>query len=93
MILNAPQPRTHLGGIGRGELHVVLLRQLTVAGLHATVSAAAHGLELPDPAHLFEVAIPAPGMPAVLPPPPEEVKQVETAIGASRAQQQRDKML
>ena len=32
------------------------------------------------------------GMPAVLP-PPEEVKQVETAIGASRAEQQRDKML
>lgn len=32
------------------------------------------------------------GMPAVLP-PPEEVKQVETAIGASRAEQQRDSML
>lgn len=32
------------------------------------------------------------GMPAVLP-PPEEVKQVESAIGASRAEQQRDKML
>ena len=32
------------------------------------------------------------GMPAVLP-PPEEVKQVETAIGASRAEQQRGKML
>lgn len=32
------------------------------------------------------------GMPAVLP-PPEEVKQVETAIGASRAEQQRSKML
>ena len=32
------------------------------------------------------------GMPAVLP-PPEEVKQVETAIGASRAEQQRDDML
>ena len=32
------------------------------------------------------------GMPAVLP-PPEEVKQVETAIGASRAEQQRDAML
>ena len=30
------------------------------------------------------------GMPAVLP-PPEEVKNVETAIGASRAEQQRDK--
>lgn len=32
------------------------------------------------------------GMPAVLP-PPEEVKQVETAIGASRAEQQRSSML
>lgn len=32
------------------------------------------------------------GMPAVLP-PPEEVKQVETAIGASRAEHARDKML
>ena len=32
------------------------------------------------------------GMPAVLP-PPEEVKKVETAIGASRAEQQRDDML
>ena len=32
------------------------------------------------------------GLPAVLP-PPEEVKQVETAIGASRAEQQRTSML
>lgn len=32
------------------------------------------------------------GFPAVLP-PPEEVKQVETAIGASRAEQARDTML
>lgn len=32
------------------------------------------------------------GLPAVLP-PPEEVKQVETAIGASRAEQQRERML
>lgn len=32
------------------------------------------------------------GMPAVLP-PPEEVKQVETAIGASRAEQAREQML
>ncbi|MET4575937.1 hypothetical protein [Ottowia thiooxydans] len=39
-----------------------------------------------------ELAIKALGMPAVIP-PPEEVKQVETAIGASRAEQQRDSML
>lgn len=32
------------------------------------------------------------GFPAVLP-PPEEVKQVESAIGASRAEQSRDKLL
>lgn len=32
------------------------------------------------------------GMPAVVP-PPEEVKKVETAIGASRAEQQREEML
>lgn len=39
-----------------------------------------------------ELAIESLGMPAVLP-PPEEVKQVETAIGASRAEQQRKSML
>ena len=39
-----------------------------------------------------ELWIQALGMPAVLP-PPEEVKKVETAIGASRAEQQRSKML
>jgi len=32
------------------------------------------------------------GLPAVLP-PPEETKQVETAIGAARAEQERDRML
>jgi len=39
-----------------------------------------------------ELAIKSLGLPAVLP-PPEEVKQVETAIGASRAEQQRKSML
>ncbi|MGE8688370.1 MAG: hypothetical protein ACN6PJ_14600 [Achromobacter sp.] len=39
-----------------------------------------------------ELWIDALGFPAVLP-PPEEVKQVESAIGASRAEQARDKML
>ena len=39
-----------------------------------------------------ELSIQALGMPAVLP-PPEEVKNVETAIGASRAEQQRTAML
>lgn len=41
---------------------------------------------------LRELSIDALGMPAVLP-PPEEVKHVETAIGASRAEQARGKML
>lgn len=41
---------------------------------------------------LRELWIDSLGMPAVLP-PPEEVKQVETAIGASRAEQARSKML
>lgn len=39
-----------------------------------------------------ELWIEALGLPAVLP-PPEEVKQVETAIGASRAEHARDSML
>ena len=39
-----------------------------------------------------ELWIEALGLPAVLP-PPEEVRKVETAIGASRAEQDRDKML
>ena len=39
-----------------------------------------------------ELWLQALGLPAVLP-PPEEVKKVETAIGASRAEQSRDKML
>lgn len=39
-----------------------------------------------------ELWIQALGFPAVLP-PPEEVKQVETAIGASRAEQAREQVL
>ena len=39
-----------------------------------------------------ELWIEALGMPAVLP-PPEEEKSVETAIGAARAEQQRDQMM
>jgi len=39
-----------------------------------------------------ELAIQSLGLPAVLP-PPEEIEQVETAIGASRAEQQRKSML
>ena len=41
---------------------------------------------------LRELTIQSLGMPAVLP-PPEEVKMVETAIGAAHAEQSRDQML
>lgn len=60
----------------------------------------AHAEVAPDEAHhLFhtqgwsrELWIESLGFPAVLP-PPEEVKKVETAIGASRAEQQRESLL
>lgn len=60
----------------------------------------AHDAVAPDEAHhLFhtqgwcrELWVESLGFPAVLP-PPEEVKKVETAIGASRAEQQREKLL
>ena len=61
--------------------------------------AAHEDVEQDEDHHLFhtkgwmrELAIQGLGMPAVLP-PPEEVKQVATAIGASRAEQARSSML
>ena len=67
---------------------------------HAKALKAAHEqVEEDEDHHLYhttgwcrELWISALGLPAVLP-PPEEVKQVETAIGASRAEQARDQML
>lgn len=63
------------------------------------LKAAHEDVEQDEDHHLFhtqgwmrELAIQGLGMPAVLP-PPEEVKKVETAIGASRAEQARDAML
>lgn len=63
------------------------------------LKAAHEDVEQDEDHHLFhtkgwcrELAIQGLGMPAVLP-PPEEVKQVETAIGASRAEQARSSML
>lgn len=60
--------------------------------------AAFEEVEKDEDHHLYHTAgwtrelwIDALGLPAVLP-PPEEVKHVETAIGASRAQQARDEM-
>ena len=55
-------------------------------------------MEQEEDHHLFhtqgwsrELWIQSLGLPAVLP-PPEEVRKVETAIGASRAEQARDQM-
>lgn len=69
-------------------------------GADAKVLKSAHeSVEKEEDHHLYhnagwcrELWIESLGMPAVLP-PPEEKKQVETAIGASRAEQQRDAML
>jgi len=63
------------------------------------LKAAFEAVETDEDHHLYhttgwtrELWIQALGFPAVLP-PPEEVKQVETAIGAARAEQARDKMM
>ena len=69
-------------------------------GAQAKVPRLAHQtVELQEDEHLYhtrgwcrELWIQSLGMPAVLP-PPEEVKHVETAIGAARAEQSRDKMM
>lgn len=69
-------------------------------GPETKVLKAAHeAVEQQEDHHLYhttgwtrELWIDALGLPAVLP-PPEEVKNVETAIGASRAEQARDKLL
>ncbi len=64
-----------------------------------TLQQAYESVEQEEDHHLFhtkgwlrELWIRSLGLPAVLP-PPEEVRQVETAIGASRAAQARDQML
>jgi hypothetical protein len=70
------------------------------AGKEAAILKKAHdAVETDEDHHLYhtkgwarELWIEALGLPAVLP-PPEEVKKVETAIGASRAEKARDKML
>ncbi len=63
------------------------------------LKAAYEAVEEDEDHHLYhttgwtrELWIQSLGLPAVLP-PPEEVKNVETAIGASRAEQARDEML
>lgn len=70
------------------------------SGNHTKVlKTAFEAVETDEDHHLYhttgwtrELWIQALGFPAVLP-PPEEVKQVETAIGAARAEQARDKMM
>ncbi|MFC7300582.1 hypothetical protein [Cognatiluteimonas weifangensis] len=76
----------HVAEHGRGE-HASVLRRAFAA------------VEKDEDHHLYHTAgwtrelwIDTLGLPAVLP-PPEEVKQVETAIGAARAEQQRGAML
>lgn len=79
-----------------------LLGQLAQAatGEQAELLRQAHArVEEDEDHHLYhnqgwyrELALQSLGMPAVLP-PPEEIKQVDTAIGAARAEQQRDRML
>ena len=74
-------------------------RSMSYGEIGKALKKAHEAVEKDEDHHLYhtkgwcrELAIQALGMPAVLP-PPEEVKQVETAIGASRAEQQRDSML
>lgn len=73
--------------------------QVATGPLGKALKAAHQAVEKDEDHHLYhtqgwsrELAIEALGMPAVLP-PPEEVKKVESAIGASRAEQQRAAML
>ena len=76
----------HLAEHGKGEETAVLKTAVEAVGEE-------------EDHHLYhtkgftrELWIKSLGLPAVLP-PPEEVKSVETAIGASRAEHQRDNML
>ncbi|MGB4925179.1 MAG: hypothetical protein WBP25_01615 [Giesbergeria sp.] len=73
--------------------------EVATGDIGKALRAAHENVEQDEDHHLFhtkgwmrELAIQGLGMPAVLP-PPEEVKQVETAIGASRAEQARSSML
>ncbi len=75
------------------------LSEKTEGALKKALSAAVAKVEHQEDHHLYhtrgwarELWMQSLGLPAVLP-PPEEVKQVETAIGASRAEQQREKMV
>lgn len=69
------------------------------SGARKALAAAAEEVEDEEDEHLYhtrgwarELWLDALGVPAVLP-PPEEAKSVKTAIGAARAQQQREELL
>ena len=73
--------------------------EVATGDIGKALRAAHEDVEQDEDHHLFhtkgwmrELAIQGLGLPAVLP-PPEEVKQVKTAIGASRAEQARSSML
>lgn len=75
------------------------MAEVATGELGKALKAAHEDVEQDEDHHLFhtkgwmrELAIQGLGMPAVLP-PPEEARQVETAIGASRAGQARSSML
>lgn len=86
----------------KDHLNWELIGQVTRHGKGAAIDAlreAYEQVEDQEDQHLYhsrgwtrELWISALGMPAVLP-PPEEVRHVETAIGAARAEKARDKML
>ncbi|TMS58812.1 hypothetical protein MW7_008920 [Imbroritus primus] len=76
-----------------------LVAEKSTGDLAKALKQAHEAVEKDEDHHLYhtkgwtrELWIESLGFPAVLP-PPEEVKQVETAIGASRAEQARDQML
>jgi hypothetical protein len=76
-----------------------LVASKSTGDLAKTLKAAVDEVEDEEDKHLYhtkgwcrELWIQALGYPAALP-PPEEVKKVETAIGAARAEKQRDELL
>ncbi|MEG3192441.1 ferritin-like domain-containing protein [Lysobacter sp. D1-1-M9] len=76
----------HVGEHGKGDATQVLLEA------YQSVEDEEHHHLLHTTGWTRELWIESLGLPAVLP-PPEEVKHVETKIGASRAEQSRDQML
>ena len=83
---------------GHGEL-LAQVAQKTKGDEEKTLKKALKEVEAEEDEHLYHTAgwarelwIQSLGLPAVIP-PPEEEKEVKTAIGAARAKQSRKKML